>query len=134
MINIKKIFLLVLILSAFGLPFFSYAQEWSGVVPCGKVVDVEGKVVDKCEFKDFMKLLNNVIDFILKKMILPIAAILFAYAGLLLVTSGGGEGKTKAKGIFWNAFIGLIIALAAWLIIHTLLAVLGYTDAGWIGF
>ena len=41
--------------------------------------------------------------------------------------------KTEAKNIFTNAVIGLVIAVAAFLIIRTILSILGY-DGSWIGF
>ena len=81
-----------------------------------------------------MSLINDVIRFILFKMVVPIAAIMFAYAGFLMVTSGGStEQWSKAKKIFTNVAFGFIIAVAAWLIIRTILLILGY-EGGWIGF
>lgn len=93
-------------------------------------------VTKRCEwrFAEFMKLIDNVIKFLLFKMAVPIAAIMFAYAGFTMVTSGGSpEAKTKAKNIFTSVAIGLIIAVAAWLIIRTILLILGY-EGSWIGF
>jgi hypothetical protein len=68
-------------------------------------------------------------------MVIPIAAIMFAYAGFLMVTAGGeaAHARTKAKSIFTNAVIGLIIAVACWLIIKTILSILGF-NGSWIGF
>lgn len=87
-----------------------------------------------CGFNDLMTLVNTVVRFILFDMVLPISAIMCAYAGVLLVTSGGStENRGKAKKIFTNAIIGLIIALAAWLIINSILSILGFTG-DWIGF
>lgn len=81
-----------------------------------------------------MTLFNKVIRFILFDIVVPIAAIMFAYAGFLLVTSGGSsEARTKANTIFTNTVWGLVIAVAAWLIIRTILSTLGY-DGAWIGF
>jgi hypothetical protein len=87
-----------------------------------------------CQWNDLLEMVNRVINFFLFSMVVPIAAIMFFYAGLLLVTSGGesSEAKTKAKSIFLNTVIGLVIAIAAWLIITTLLSILGY-DGTWIG-
>ena len=66
-------------------------------------------------------------------MAIPIAAIMFAYAGFMLVTSGGAsEQRTKAKGIFVSVAIGLALAAACWLIVHTLLSIVGY-NGSWIG-
>lgn len=87
-----------------------------------------------CGFKEFMDLVNRVINFILFKMVIPIAAIMFAYAGFQIVTSGGSPGaRTKAKDIFFNAVLGLVIAVAAFLIIRTILSILDY-EGSWIGF
>jgi hypothetical protein len=60
---------------------------------------------------------------------------MFAYAGFLLVTAGGeaAGARTKAKSIFTNAVFGLVLAVAAWLIVNTILSILGYTG-DWIGF
>ena len=87
-----------------------------------------------CTWVDLMDLINTVINFILLKLVVPIAAIMFAYAGFLMVTAGGeaAHARTKAKNIFINVVVGFIIALAAWLLVSTFLAILGY-DGTWIG-
>lgn len=122
----KKIPQFVIILALLILPAVSLAYSLGDpLVPCPG-----GK---SCDWDALMTLINNVITFVLKYMVVPIAAIMFAYAGFLLVTAPGGEGKTKAKGIFWNTFLGLVFALAAWLIISTILAILGW-NGSWIGF
>lgn len=57
-----------------------------------------------------------------------IFAILIIYGGVMWMTAGGNEGQvTKAKGIFKNSIIGLVIVLSAMLItnfINTLLKTL----------
>jgi hypothetical protein len=51
-----------------------------------------------------------------------LSAILFAYAGFQYVTAGGNEGKTgNAKKLFTDVIIGLVIILAAWLIVDTIM-------------
>ena len=98
-----------------------------GLVPCDNVGT-------KCDFNALLAMINGVIHFILFFMVVPISAIMFAYAGFLLITAGGeaAGARTKAKNIFFNAVIGLIIAVACWLIISTVLHILGY-DGSWIG-
>ncbi|MDD5721483.1 MAG: hypothetical protein PHT16_03515 [Candidatus Pacebacteria bacterium] len=87
-----------------------------------------------CGFKEFMDLINRVIHFILFDMVIPISAIMFVYAGFLFVTSGGSSGaRTRANSVFTNTVLGLIIAVAAFLIIKTVLYILGYSGS-WIGF
>ena len=127
-----SIFIFFLLIS----PALSLAQgnEGTGLIPCGTLVDASGKVTNSCGFGDFMKLINWVIDFILKKLALPIAAIMFAWAGFLMVTAGGStERVTKAKRIFTNVAIGFIIAVIAFLVVRTILAILGF-KGDWIGF
>ena len=90
-----------------------------------------GLLVNPCGFLDFMKLVNGVINFILYYMAVPVAAIMFFYAGFELVTSGGStEKRGTAKKVFTNAVYGLVFAAGAWLIVKTLLSILGYTDIG----
>ncbi len=74
--------------------------------------------------------------FFIKYIAIPIAAIMFTYAGFLLVTSGGNEsGWSKAKEILWNVVLGLICVAGAWLIISLILTVLGRKDwTTWFGF
>jgi len=105
-------------------PVFSFAA--GGLVTCDGA---------DCDFNALMELVNEVIRFILFNMVVPIAAIMFAYAGFLLVTAGGetAGARTKAKTIFTNAVIGLVLAVASWLIIRTILSILGY-KGDWIGF
>lgn len=90
----------------------------TGLVPCST----------GCGFQDILTLVNNVIDFLLTKMVIPIAAIMFAYAGFELVSSGGStEKKGIAKKVFTDAVVGLIIAVAATLIVKLILSIAGFT-------
>ncbi|KKS99985.1 MAG: hypothetical protein UW07_C0008G0017 [Candidatus Nomurabacteria bacterium GW2011_GWF2_43_8] len=127
----KKISKFIIFTSIFLIliaPALSFAAQNppTGLVPC-----MDGK---DCDFGKLMLLIDNVIKFILFKMAIPIAAIMFAYAGFELVTSGGStEKRGIAKKVFTNTALGLIIAVAAWLIIKTILSILGY-EGVWIGF
>lgn len=81
-----------------------------------------------CDFEQLMELVNNIIDFLLKTLALPLFALLFAYVGWLYMSSADDPGqRIKAKGILKSAVIGFIIAMAAFLIIKTILASLGYS-------
>jgi hypothetical protein len=107
----------------------------SGLVNCG-TYDAQGKISNPCGFSDALGMINTVIKFIFLDLVVPFAAIMFAYAGFLLITSGGStEQKSKAKGIFLNVAIGLIIAAAAFVIVRTVLSLLEYqTGTGWSWF
>lgn len=131
-----SIFSLLTIFTLVLVPFSVTHAEWKGLVPCGtekKAVEAGvngtesgGEVSNPCTFKDFFVLINNVINYIFKFLVIPIAVIMFAYAGFLMLFSGGNAGKSeKAKGIFINVVFGLVIAAASWLIIHNLLEIVG---------
>ncbi|MCR4275039.1 MAG: pilin [Candidatus Campbellbacteria bacterium] len=113
---------------AFGLslavvlvPLVSFAA----IVPCGGPPPQTA-----CTFNDLVLLVNNVINFLLYTVALPISAALFAWAGILYLTAAGDMGKiSKAHEIFKNVFFGLIIALAGFLIIDLITNVL--TGRGW---
>lgn len=78
-----------------------------------------------CGFADFLGLLNRIIRYIFV-LVLPIAAMIFAYAGYLFMTSGGDSGKrSAAKKAMTNLIVGVIIIMCAWLLIKTLLVGLG---------
>lgn len=129
-------------------------QPRKGLVQCGRkiiektedIVDNKGKKTgtrtyfeldpsDECNFDDFMHLINNIINFILFGLAIPIAGIMFAYAGFTLITAGGDNSgaRTKAKGIFFSAAVGLTLAFVAYIIVKFILKTLGYSGT-WIGF
>ena len=123
-------FINLFVFAILTIPFLSFSQ--GGQNPPGLVPCTDG---EKCDFNALMDLVNNVIEFILKYMALPIAAIMFAFAGLKMITAGGeaAHARTQAKEIFMNTIIGLIIAVAAVLTVKTVLSILGYKGA-WLGF
>ena len=126
--KITNFLIFISVLCVFLLPAVSFGAD---LIPCNTTAHPE-----PCEFKHVMDLINNVISFILFDMVVPIAAIMFAYAGILLIFSGGDTGKrAKAKSIFINVAIGFIIAIAAWLIVEFILNLLGYDKTwNWFGF
>ncbi len=123
----------ILILALLFSPIFSYAAPWEGLVKCGKNV-AEGQTQVDCDFNALMDLINRLINFIIVYLAVPIAALSFAYAGFSMLALGGESagGMEKAKNVFTNTVIGILLVAGAWLIIHTLLSILGY-DGSWIG-
>lgn len=128
--NSKFVIISVFVFLMLIIPALSLAEippaEPDGLIPCGKGSS------DPCEFGDFLVLIDTVIKFILFKMAVPIAAIMFAYAGFKLVTAGGESehARSGAKDIFTNTVIGLIFAVAAFLIIKTILIIFGFKEVG----
>ncbi len=77
-----------------------------------------------CGTCEVIKLANGLIMWLIGFVFL-LFAVLLVRAGVLLVTSGGNPGALQsAKDNFINALIGLIIILAAWLIVDTIMRAL----------
>ncbi|OHB08539.1 MAG: hypothetical protein A3I86_02715 [Candidatus Zambryskibacteria bacterium RIFCSPLOWO2_02_FULL_39_14] len=94
-----------------------YAQDFNLIV-CG--TDALGE----CTLSDLVTLLQRLINALIIISTF-LATIAFAYAGFLLLTSGGNEGsKTKAKDIFIKVLMGYLWILGAWLIVYTISSVL----------
>lgn len=99
------------------LPSSVFAND--GLVPC----------TNKCDFNDFIKLLEKIIDFAIFTMAPLIATLMFAIAGFYYITASGDPQKVQsAHTIFRNTIIGFVVVLAAWLIIKAILFGLGATD------
>ncbi len=113
-IHASALFTLLLFLLGFDL---SFAQ---GIVP-----NCQG---DECNFSHFVQLAQNILDFLIKIVVVG-SVIVFAWAGFKYMTAGGNSSKIhEAHSIFKHVALGLILALVAWLIISTLLAVLTGKD------
>ena len=75
-----------------------------------------------CGWDQFMLLIKKVIDFAIFGLSLPVGAIVIAWTGFLFMTSGDDPGKRKkAKDALIKIVAGLVIAMAAWLIVNTIL-------------
>ena len=106
----------LIFLSIFFLPSLVSAQSIE--IPCtGPFISEEFGAVD-CDFASLMRLISNVLDFLIILSI-PLATIAFAWAGFLMLTAAGSESKvSQAKEIFWKVLIGFIFVLSAWLIVR----------------
>ena len=111
---------------------FSALQEEilaDGIVPnCGYDIRTQsnpngaGRI---CGLADLVLLIQRIIEYIFI-LILPIAAIIFAYVGYLLMTSGGNaDKKSKAKKAMTSLVIGILIILAAWLLVKSVVVSIG---------
>lgn len=97
---------------AFVLPTITNAQ---GLIPC----DTD------CDYDDLVQLAQNVIEFLIFRIAAPLGAVMFAYAGFLYVTNRGNEGQVaEAHQIFLYVFWGLVVCLAAWLIVNFIVSFL----------
>src|SRR3989344_9358991 len=99
---------------------------WRDLIVC------DGGAADPCTFSDIVTLTQNLINnLIVLSTFLAVAA--FAYAGFLLLTSGGNEPKkNQAKEVFKKVLIGYLWILGAWLLVYTITSLLepGYSLLG----
>lgn len=93
------------------------------LIPCGNDYNGDHIVKDgeQCGFTDLIKLVNNVINWLITISTL-IATGVAAYAGVLLLTSGGKpEAMKKAKAMLGKVVTGYVIILIAWLAVYTIM-------------
>lgn len=92
------------------------------------------KTVAACGLCDFFLLITNIYDFIAFKLTPPVAGLMIVFAGALFLISGGSEERvSQAKKIFINVVIGLVFVYASWLIVNSIIQVIGASGniRGW---
>lgn len=113
----RRVFSLALVLLVVVLvPSFALAAGLPDrIVPCGSSDQ------SACTICDLAKLAQNILNAAIWLAVI-FSAILFAWAGFLYLTNVGNPGGiSKAKEVFTNVFIGLVIIVAAWLVIDILM-------------
>lgn len=92
------------------------------------ILDKTGTIKDPCDFEDLLEGANRLIDFALAVSV-PLAMIVFAYAGFLYLTSAGSQSRMdKAKGLFKPVLIGFLWILTAWLVVSFIIKGLTSSD------
>ncbi|MCL5004630.1 MAG: pilin [Patescibacteria group bacterium] len=92
----------------------------AALVPCGPGV---GK---PCEFCDLITLVNNVINFALYDIAIPLIVVMIVWGGFVIMTAGDSTEKvSQGRKIIQSAIIGVLIALGAWMIINMVLSAIG---------
>lgn len=97
-----------------------YADDvLSSIIPC----------TDKCDLGSVFELLNNLIGFLIKVVMFPIAILMFMYAGYKYITAQGNPAKkANVKKMAGHLIGGLVLILCAWVIVKTVLILVGYED------
>ena len=121
-LNLKQIIpALILLISIFYLlPSISFAQGTGS----GQFIPCDGP---DCTFTSLLQLVQNVFDFVVNKLALPLATITIIYAGFIILTARDNPAQMKkGRSMMIKVVIGFVILLAAWLIVklivNTLLA------------
>lgn len=128
---IKKIPVYVLgfiIIFLFPILVWGAEVKFSGLVPvCNTELDGNGGFSDPCDFNMVIAFINNAISYFVIYLATPLFALILIYVGWLYLSDmGSAENVKKAKGILKNAFIGYIVVLASWLIVKTILSLVGF--------
>jgi len=106
--NLFKNIIAFCLLLMIVIPVFANAQ----IVPtCGQYND--------CGYNDLLKLVNEIIKWIIM-ISAPVAAGVFAWAGITYMTTGVADKKSYAKSMMTKVFTGFVIILAAWIIVTTI--------------
>jgi hypothetical protein len=111
-------------------PLFASADILNGpIVP--QCSGVRG-FADACNFCDLIQLFNNGVRFAVAFSVI-VATLMFVYAGILYFSASARQDNIKkAHGIFSRVFVGLVLVLAAWLIIDVVMKTLA-GDSGNMG-
>ncbi|PIR82161.1 hypothetical protein COU20_03295 [Candidatus Kaiserbacteria bacterium CG10_big_fil_rev_8_21_14_0_10_59_10] len=94
-----------------------------------RIVPCDGLNCNVCHLAELAQNVLNTGIFI----IVFLSALLFAYAGWLYLTNVTLGGAQKAKSIFTNVAIGLIVVLVGWLVVDTIMRVMLGENGGAFG-
>lgn len=105
-----------------AIPLFAGAVDKQGLVPCA---------AGECDFCDLLTMLQNILNFITKYVLVTGAIIFLMVGGFNMMTSGGNPAKYK-KGwdIIKATLIGIVIAFSAYFIVNTVLNILAIDKNG----
>ena len=124
MLNKIKIFVYLIPVFVFGFwPFVTKGQGGGNLIPCSGT---------DCTFNDLFVMADNIISFLTTYIAIPVATIAIVVGGVFWAVNAANPSYVqKGKSIIWTALVGLIISLAAWLIIKFIVVLL--TEGGGLG-
>ena len=127
--NISDFFLSYSVVVALCTPVLTFAQVMNGAnckpIIANSLIACEGP---DCSFKDLMCLFVILIEWIVKISFL-FAAIMFAYAGFILITSGGSTtARSEAQKMMTKTAIGFAWILGAWVVVNTIMSALVFKE------
>ncbi|MBT9150625.1 MAG: hypothetical protein DDT40_00798 [candidate division WS2 bacterium] len=97
------------------------------LVPCGP-----GTAKENCELCDFFVLFDNIVKFVLQKLVPPIAALMLVFGGSMFFAAAGDPAKIgKARGLLTSVALGLVIIYGAYLLISSFFLIIGVNE--WTG-
>ncbi len=110
----------------------------SDLVPCGRNIDGVAETTlpgeQSCTVCDLWHLSDHLINFLIFALMGPLVILAFMWGGFTYLTSGGDPKKvSQGTSIMTGAITGLVISLAAWLIVDTVIKTLANDEfsAAW---
>lgn len=141
----KTIVFLLLIIFIGGLlsPFSASAGQYKdedgnliiyeGLVPCGKTSFTSAEtelVMAPCQFCHLFVMIDGIVHYFLLYILGPIIVLMILIAGVMFYFAGGNPNLlNQAKGLITSVVIGLVIILCSFLIVGTVLNVMGVSEA-----
>lgn len=108
-----------------GMPAIAAAQGGEGLVPAACRLQALRTTPQGCTICHMGELVINLTNFAMKTLAFPLAVLLVAIGGLMLLVSGASEERrSMGKKILTSAVIGLIIVILAWIGVDTIIKVL----------
>lgn len=115
-----SLFAVLLIASSFAVPLVAHA----GIPFFGPIIPAAQNVCP-ASWGLLVTVVNNLISLLITLAIVFVAPLMIAYSGFLFVVNPvDPSGISKAKGILWNTIIGVVVALAGWMIVAAIMAAL----------
>ena len=120
----KKNLLIGLFLVLFLIPVLALAQ--APFVRCGNPGQPQ------CTICNFFETLIYIYNFLVLSIATPLAIVGVTIGGVfILISAGSPNFLGLGKKILWSAIIGLFLVFASWVIINTILSVIGYQMGAW---
>jgi hypothetical protein len=125
-LNFKVLVFAFIFISVLAVLLFPAVSHASPLVPCGRS-DQGGTMCTLC---DFIVGIKGLIDYGFKIMVF-VALVMLVISGVVYIVSAGNTGMMDmAKGLLKNVLIGFSIILGAWLIINTIMLIMGTKGSG----
>lgn len=117
----RTLFTLLVVAGAVSLPAAAHA---AGIPFFGPIIPPSAEYCPG-SWALLLDVVNRTISFVITIAIVFVAPIMISYAGFLLVVNPvNGDKRSAARAMLLNTVVGIIIALAAWLIVNAVFAVL----------
>ena len=117
----RFLFVALLVAGSLALPLVAQA---GGIPFFGPIVP---DAINRCAagWGMLITVINNIISFLITLAIVFVAPLMIAWSGFLFVVNPvNAGGKEQARKILTNTVVGIVIALAGWLIVDAIMAVL----------